>query len=355
MYSLVRMDRVNAAELPKQRPTGIKPASLKDIAARAGVSYSLVSKVLRDKMGNAGVRPEVRDKILKLAAEMHYRPHSLASDLKKGRKGAIGVLLHPFGERGSGLVESFLQGLATGLDQRGLRMWMTFFEFDEELVEHLSMRMRHDIDGLIVAGVPHPSTYALIKELHASGLPVVTMFEETVIEGIPNVSQDRRSQGYLPARHLLEQGCRRIVHLDYSGASARYQGIADAHREAGVELLPELRYQFENFRSSEGEVAVEHLLDQGLAFDGIITQSDQQAWGAILALQRHGLRVPDDVRVTGMDDSVLSEISPVKITSVTAEMKTVSQHMVEILSALLEGSTPESVRLPVRLVQRDSA
>lgn len=349
------MDKQTPSVSPSRRTAGLKPTSLKDIAAQAGVSYSLVSKVLRGRMGNAGVREEVREKIVRIAAEMNYRPHSLASDLKRGRKGAVGVLLHPVGERGSGILEDFLRSVASGLDQRGLRMWMTFFEFDEELIDHLNMRMRHDIDALIVAGVPHPSTDALIKELHASGLPVVTMLEESPIESIPNIAQDRFMQGYLPTKHLLEQGCRRIAHMNYGNSPSRHLGFLEAHKDADVPVVSELEYRFDYFSAAEGAAAVEQLLAKGLSFDAIVAQSDQQAWGVITALQRRGLRVPEDVRVTGMDNSVLAEISTVPITSVSTEMSTVGKRVVEMLADVLEGGMPASERIPVRLHVRASA
>lgn len=340
---------------PQRRPTRNKPVSLKDIAARAGVSHALVSVVLRGQMGNVGVREEVREKIIRIAAEMKYRPHSLAADLKVGRKGAIGVLFHSIGERGSELSEALLRGISAGFSQHGLRMWLTFFEFDIQLMETISIRMRHDVDGLIVAGVPHPSTNALIKELHAEGLPIVTMMEEAPIQGIANVSQDRYMQGRLAARHLLAKGCRRIAYMMTSDSNSRYRGIVDAHHEAGAEFLPELHYPCANFMVEQGEAAVAHWLAEGLTFDAVLAQSDHQASGAIQALQRAGLRVPDDVRVTGMDNSILAEAGPVKITSISSEMETVGLQLVDTLVALTKGLEVESRRIPVRLIERASA
>ncbi|MDR1282062.1 MAG: LacI family transcriptional regulator [Opitutaceae bacterium] len=332
-----------------------KPASLKDIAREAGVSYSLVSKVLSGNMGTTGVRKELREKILNTARKMDYRPHPLAAALKEGRKGAIGVMLHHFGERGSGLVEDLLRGISDGLDEHGLRMWLRFFEFDTELLEHIDQRLRRDVDGLIVAGVPHPATYTIIKNLHLSGLPVVSMFQHHFISGVPNVCQNLEQQGFLPAMHLLASGCTRIAHIVCAPMPLRHAGAEAAHAARGLTINPRLVFRSATFGVADGVAAVSHWLDHGLTFDGIITQSDKQAAGAIHELLRRGIRVPDDVRVTGMDNSPITETGTVSITSVTAEMEQVGRKTADMLADKLDGKTPESLLLQPRLVLRQSA
>ncbi len=341
------------AGTPSGRPA--KPVSLKDVAQRAGVSYSLVSKVLRQRMGNTGVRGELREKIIRLANEMNYQPHPLAANFKLGRKGAVGVMLHPFGAPGSGLAEDFLRGVSSSLDMHGLRMWLHFFDADADLLAHISQRIRRDADGLIIAGVPHPATYATIKRLHETGLPVVTMFEREPIPGVPNVSVDRHAQGYLPTTHLLRHGCRRIAHIVRERHGERYRGALTAHAEAGIASNTALVFEAENYLANTGAAAVAYWQRTGLTFDAVLTQSDQQAFGAISALTRLGLTVPEQVRVTGVDDSPLAEIAPVPITSVTAEMAAVGRHTVAKLIARLTGTTPASELITPKLVLRTSA
>ena len=336
-------------------PRMAKSASLKDIAQELGISYSLVSKVLSGKMGNTGVRTELRDSIISTARKLNYRPHPVASALKGGRKGAVGVMLHPVGEPGSGLITSFLRGVSAGLDEAGLRMWLRFFEFDEELLQHIDQRLRHDVDGLIVAGVPHPATYAMLNGLHLSGLPIVSMLERDHIPGVTNVSPDRRMQGELAAGHLLTHGCKRIAHIFVPGMQLRYDGSLAIHADHGVELDPQLVYQADAYTTATGEAAVRHWLDRGMKFDGVITQSDPQAAGVINELTRRGIRVPDDVRVVGVDNSPFCNAFNVTITSVTAEMAHVGRLAAELLTRKLDGETVESVKIPPKLVVRNSA
>lgn len=332
-----------------------RSASLKDIANELGISYSLVSKVLNGKMGTTGVRPELKESIVATARRLNYRPHPLATALKDGRKGAVGVMLHPVGEPGSGLITSFLRGVSDGLDERGLRMWLRFFEFDEELIQHVDQRLRHEVDGLIVAGVPHPATYAMLKSLHLSGLPIVSMLERDQIPGVTNVSPDRQMQGELAARHLLASGRTRVAHIFVPGQQLRYDGSLAAHAAHGVAPDPHLVYPADGYTAASGEAAVRHWLERGLQFDGVLAQSDSQAAGVINELLRRGKRVPDDVGVIGVDNSPLCDVFNVPITSITAEMKPVGRLAADLLARKLDGETVESVKIPPRLVARASA
>lgn len=306
-------------------------------------------------MGNTGVRPELREKIIETARRLNFRPNALASALKVGRKAAIGVMLHPVGEPGSGHATNFLRGVSAGLDEHGLRMWLRFFEFDVELLRHIDQRLRHDVDGLIVAGVPHPATHAMINDLHHSGMPVVSMLERDPIPGITNVRPDRQMQGDLAADHLLSQECRRIAHIFVPGMQLRYDGSLAAHTRHRIAIDPRLIYQAEGYSVAAGEEAVRHWLNHDLHFDGIIAQSDRQAAGAINELTKHGLRVPKDVRVVGVDNSPLCDAVSIPISSVTAEMAQAGRLAADLLANLLDGKPAESTTIPVKLVVRESA
>ncbi|MET0262681.1 MAG: LacI family DNA-binding transcriptional regulator, partial [Rariglobus sp.] len=176
-------------------PNREKAVSLKDIAEVLGVSYSLVSKVMGGKMGNTRARPEIVEAIQKKAAELNYQPHPLAGALKSGRKGAVGVLIHSIGEEGTEIAANLLRGISAGLDEKRLRLWLRFFESDDEFLLHFDKRARHDMDGVIVAGIAHPATFELIKKLHLSGLPVVSVLESSTIPEVSNIVPDTMQQG----------------------------------------------------------------------------------------------------------------------------------------------------------------
>ena len=120
-------------------------------------------------------------------------------------------------------------------------------------------------------------------------------------------------------------------------------------------MEPRLVYPADSYDVAAGEAAVRHWIDRGLKFDAVIAQSDPQAAGVINELLRRGLRVPEDVRVVGVDNSQTCETCSVKITSVTAEMTQVGLLAAEQLIRKLDGKPNESIKVPVKIVIRASA
>lgn len=333
---------------------GTPPASLKDIARELDVSYSLVSKVLSGRLGTTGVRAAVKEAIIRKAEEMNYRPNPLAFALKQGRKGAVGALIHPMGERGSELTSDFLHGLSSGLDDHGLRLWLRFFETDADFARHFNQRTRNEVDGLIIAGVPHPSIHQMLLALHKDGLPLVTALERDHMQDIPNAMMDNVHACYLTTRHLIQRGARRIAQI--RNVEQRHRGFLAAHVEAGLTVNPDLIIDSpDDYTFGSGAKAVASLISRGLAFDGLVAQSDHEAVGAVHELLRRGLRVPEDVRVTGVDNSPVSEGCIVPITSVTAEMKIVGRTTAHLLAKRLKGETADSVIVQPSLVVRASS
>lgn len=330
------------------------PASLKDIAQELGVSYSLVSKVLSGRMSTTGVRNDLREAIILKAKDLNYRPNPLATALKRGRKGAVGALIHPLGEQGTELTSDFIKGLSLGLDAHGLRLWLRFFETDEEFSRQFDQRLRNELDGLIVAGIPHPSTYSQLLALHDDGLPIVTAIEGQEIPGIPNVTKDNVEVGRLATRHLFSSGRRHLAH--FKTGPERYEGFCSAHADAGIPLDSRLVVDCQySFSYQSGLTATASLLDSGVDFDGIVAQSDHQAIAAVHELMRRGKRVPQDVAVTGVDDSPIGQTCVVPITSVSAEMETIGRKTADLLMLRLEGKPAESLSLTPRLAPRASS
>jgi len=335
-------------------------ASLKEIAADLGVSYTLVSKVLNGRLGTTGVSAATREAILKRAAEVHYEPNRLAVALKHGKQGAFGVFLHAMGVPGTEFTEAFLQGVSGELEKSGWRLWLRFFITDEDFLAACNDRLQTEVDGLIVAGVDHPGLLEKLKQIDRGGLPVVSSFCSLPKPLAANVAVDYEAQCYLTTRHLLEQGCRRIAH--FHTIDLRYQGFVRAHREAKVPVQKRLVIRTairptvtSAFFIEDGEAAARTLLGRKLAFDGLVADSDAQGVGAIRVLTAHGLCVPKDVRVTGVDNSPLADACQVPLTSVTTEMRECGRVAMELLRKKSLGETVKSVVLQPKLVIRASS
>jgi DNA-binding LacI/PurR family transcriptional regulator len=327
--------------------------SMKDIARELGISVGFVSKVLSGRLGTSSVSPRMQKRILKKADDLGYVPNRNAIRLFSGTKETIGVFIHPWGSPGSNLVFDFLHGVTKGLSATDYQTWLNIFEEATEFYGQLTLQqLRQRVDGLLVGGSTQNSwLLPQLARIKKAGVPLVTFFEKAR-PGIVNICVDYYQQGRLPTQHLLTINCRKIIHIKV--LESRYQGYADALREAGLSVKPENVVSCENFGIEAGRMAVRKLLKAKRSFDGVVAQSDQQALGAIQELLAHRIRVPDQVRVTGVDDSPIALMSPIPLTSVTSEAHNMGSLAVECMLKMLARKPVKSMALPPHLVVRSS-
>jgi LacI family transcriptional regulator len=305
-------------------------------------------------MGTTGASEQTRKAVLRKAKELDYRPNTLAVALKSGRKNAVGMFLHRMGTPGSEVVPKFLVNSAEIFSRSGHRLWLRFFESDAEFLEACDNNLKRDIDGLIVAGVMHPGLVTSLMEIVHSGLPLVAAFGKTAEHNFRgSVNVDNEMQGFLPTIHLLERGCRRLVH--FRTLESRYEGFLRAHKEMRLPVDETLVIPGEGFALEDGERSTAALIAGGRSFDGIVAASDAQASGAFRVLLSHGIRVPQDVKLTGVDNSPLAEACAVPLTSATPEMQQCGRIAAEMLLRSIAGESVEPVTLVPRLVVRASS
>lgn len=328
-------------------------ASLKDIAEEVGVSVSLVSKVLNDRLGTTGAGSGTVAAIRGVAERVGYRKNASALALLAGRHHVIGVYIHCIGMAGSGILEHLLGGISSMARQHRQRQMLSFFETTQELLDLCDAAHAGTMDGLLLGGLVHPEACDRILEIRRV-IPVVTIYDEPLHPGLVNVGLDQTRVARVATAHLVERGARAIAHIhNVGGRSEGYrQALADAglaYEAARVYSAPSVRYDHET-----GERAVEAFIERGVAFDGIVAQSDQQAVGCINALARHGLRVPDDVRVIGVDDAPYCTFNSVPLSSVDQGFRQRGETAVRMLLDMVNGKTVHTGAIAPRLVVRES-
>ena len=329
---------------------------MKDIAESLGITKGLVSKVLSGRMGTTGASPRLQKRILKKAQELNYVPDRNAVGLSSGKKGTIGIFLNPWGQPGSDLAFNFLESMTHVLRSTTYHIWLNIFNLDSQFFQQMSLQnISHRVDGLIIGGGSHPKLLPYLRKLESGkkGVPVVTIFHEAYKSKIVNVSVNRYQQGRLPTELLISRGCRKIVFFDLM--PVRTQSYRDALNSAGMKVNPRYIISTPDFSIESGAVAARKVLKSGLPFDGIVAQSDHQALGAIRELLAHGIRVPEQVRVTGVDDSPMCEASPVRLTSVTSESARLGSLVVETMLKKIAGEPVKSIMLEPAMVLRESA
>lgn len=271
--------------------------TIDDIAARAGVSKSTVSRVLNS---SATVHDSKQQAVLRAIKDLDYRPNVFAQGLASGRSMTLGILIQNIG---SPFYDTIAQGAIEGLSGSGYTPLFVDgqWEHDREAagIEALIARK---VDGLLIVG---GDIDAAELRRYTEQLPVVVVAREVGELAGQCVAIDNKKIGYLATKHLLDQRHTRIALLhgneEHPDARDRYQGYLQALREAGIKPRKELIYKGD-FSGHAGQMAVNHLLDQGVCFSGLVAANDMVAFGARLALYRRGIRVPDDVSIIGCDD-----------------------------------------------------
>ncbi|MDR6573044.1 DNA-binding LacI/PurR family transcriptional regulator [Curtobacterium sp. 320] len=319
-----------------------KPATIYDVAARAGVSKSLVSLVLQR---SPRVSQQRRDAVLKAIQELDYRPSTAAVSLAGTRSRTIGVVLDDF--RNQWFVD-LLTGLREALQDQGHRLVVAdrFLNtgLDASPVEgFLSMR----VEGIVIAG--EPDTDLAIP----ASTPLVIAGGRVAIPRADTVANDDRAGGAMAAEHLLALGHTRLGFVGASSAASdeRRTGFSagvDGRAEVATVVLPGEPTE------EAGSRALAQLLDAHPEVTAVFAANDVMALGALSELAERGLRVPEDVSVMGYDDTPLAATRYVGLTSIDDRSVEIGRGAGERLLARIADPTSAATEVLVepRLVAR---
>jgi LacI family transcriptional regulator len=327
--------------------------TIRDVAARAGVSIGTASKALN---GQGKLRPETRERVAAAARDMGFAPNMIARGLLGGRTYTVGVITSDsFGRFSIPVMLGAEDALAAGQ----ISVFMSDTRDDpareRRYVETLLARR---VDGLIVAGrriEPRPSIGT------ALGIPVVYAMTQSLDTDEPSVIPDDYGGGRLAAEHLLAEGRRHLGHIAgperFLAARKRASGFCDAVARSGAARggAPE-EVLYGEWSESWGRQAARILLQDTPETDGIFCGSDQIARGACDTLRLLGRRVPEDVAVIGFDNWVPMAMGCAPpLTSVDMCLEDVGRAAAEHLLAAINGEPSHGLHtIPCRLVTRDS-
>lgn len=326
--------------------------TIADVAARAGVSKTTVSRVLNGK-GELDMR--TAERVRQVIAELGYVPSARAVGLARGRTRIVGMLVPSLTWPWMGEV---LQGAVDVVESEGYGLLLfTCNRGEESMQQFASQVSAQSFDGLLV--IEPEGTLAYIEQLHSRGLPVVLIDDRAKQPVFPSVATTNRAGGEAAAQHLLELGRHRpmvITGVDWFGCTQeRLAGFRDTYAAAGIELDPRLVFEGD-FTHDCGRKSVQQALDAGLRFDSIFAHNDLSAGGAIQAVRETGRNVPNDVSVVGFDDIPYAQHTEPPLTTVHQPMRLMGQAAARMLMGYFGGQPlPEEPKvLPTTLIVRSS-
>ncbi len=333
-------------------------ATIQDVAERAGVSISTVSRVINQSVA---VDPATEERVRAAIDALGYRPNLLARSFRRRVTHTIGLVVPDNSN-------PFFAGVARVIEDEGFLAGYSVVLCNSDLSEvkqatYVDALLAKRVDGLILVSsglVPTPGGSDVMRRILEAGVPCVVVDRDLGEAPVDQVLVDNHRGGYLAGEHLLRLGHRRLACLvgpnDLTPSAGRIAGFRSALAEAGVELAPDALVRGDG-RYAGGAEAARELLRRGVEFTAIFAFNDPMAIGAIGALARAGRRVPEDVSVVGFDDIVQASAICPALTTVAQPIAEMGRRSVALLLERMRHRDAPVARvvLPTRLVERESS
>ena len=329
-----------------------------DIAYRAGVSQSTVSRALRN---SPLVNEETRLRIQAIAKELNYKVDKNASSLRTQQSGTIALLLFEDPTNDDSLINPFflsmLGSITRATAKKGYDLLVSFQQMSNDW--HADFEDTRKADGIILLGYGDYTDYEekLVKLIEQE-----THFVRwgADVENLPVISVgcDNFHGGYQLTQHVISHERRNLAFIGGVSSGSpefrdRYLGHCRALEEADLEVSKER--QVDAISTEEaGYLAVQSLIENNIVFDAVCAASDLIAIGAMKALQENGMDVPNDVAVVGFDDIPIANFTYPPLTTAKQNTVRAGEVLVDKLLQLISGESCETELMPTSLVIRQS-
>ncbi len=306
------------------------------MAEFVGLSPATVSAVINHSPASRSIPQETKDRILKAARELKYKPNFFARSLRQKRSFTVAVLVPELSE---GYAATVLGGIEDQLLQEGYLYFVVSHRGRADLIdEYPRLLMHRGVEGFILINTSVPDDVSV---------PIVAIAGHSQTAGVTNVVVDNDKAGRLALEHLVSLGHRKIAffkgHPWSSDTEPRWNAVCRAANDLGVEVSPELTVQLsgrtgplEPSTPEEGTFYALQLLARRQPFTALIAFNDTSAIGAIGAFRDAGIAVPERISVVGFDDITAAAFTYPRLTTVRQPL-----HQMGVLAAttLLERIT----------------
>ncbi|RKD27565.1 transcriptional regulator, LacI family [Caminicella sporogenes DSM 14501] len=327
--------------------------TIKDVARKANVSISTVSRVIND---SKPVSDEIRQRVLKVIEELGYTPNPVARSLVMKKSQLIGVIV-------PNISNYFIGEMLNGVEEIGkmynydILLCNSYGELEQEL-KYLSLLKSKQVEGIIFM------TWNLKKEhkefLEKIDIPVVMINRNTSDINIPSVCIDHFGAAYEMTNYLINKGHKKIALIrtgignDAFGVD-QYKGYTKALKEHNIEIDESL-IKNGDFKLEKAYDSVVEMIKNNNLPTAIFATSDYMAIGAMNALIDNGFKVPDDVSVVGFNDIKLASMYRPKLTTIKQPIYDIGAVAIRIIIKKIKGEEEDKTLfvLPHELIERDS-
>lgn len=330
---------------------GKDTTNIYDVAKKAGVGIGTVSRVLNQ---SDKVKTETREKVLKVIAELNYRPNRVAQNLASQKANAIAVIVPTFIDH---FFVEVLKGIQSALETKQIDLILHKINKEKNMLEKIiDIVHSKSVDGIVAVTMDIAKTdyQVLLKE----EIPVV-LADENCADFHSIYFNDQKGAA-LAINYLIAAGHQDIAFLngqaDSQHGQERLKGVKSALAEAGLNLKPEL-YKANDFNTEAGYQAMQSLLELSRDYwpTAVFAASDNQAIGVLKAMEEKDLKVPEDMAVIGYDNIELAKY--LRLTTVAQPMFKLGRLAVEVLLKAIREDIEDNFNqeLELELLKRETA
>lgn len=324
--------------------------TLKEVAERAGVSRSAVSRTFTE---GASVSAKTRQRVEKAAKELGYRPSLIARSLATNRTKLIGLVANNF--QNPAFLDVF-DLFTSELQRQGYRPLLVNLTSETSPEKSVELLYQYNVDGVIVASSTLPPDFA--SAFLSAGIPVVHTFGQCgTVTDVHVVGIDNKRCGIEAAETLGARGYKRVAVLGGPEAATstrdRLAGFKMAAASQGLDIVA-AEYA-ENYTHQAGRMAMERLLKKG-AFEAVFCGDDLICIGAMDAARAVGRRIPEDLGFLGFNDIAMASWEGYALTTIRQPIRDIILSSVELIISLVENPdrSAETRLFPCSVVERAS-
>src|SRR4030042_2589984 len=289
------------------------PTTIKDIARQAGVSHTTVSRALHH---SSLISTRTTERIQEIAIELGYHPSVAARSLKTNRSQALGVIVSHIADP---YFSEILQGIDDIAQENGYSLFIASAQQDPVRENAIVQTMReHRVDGVILCS-PHFTTEQS-SQLNSYNVPIVAINNQSDEDYRFAIYHDDVDGGIQACHHLISLGHKRIAYLgnDLSGRTTqeRLAGFFLGVEKTGLPVSPEYIHHVSGNSAEQGLEGNEYFLGLSERPTAVICYNDLMAVGVLKGLHQAGLRVPEDVSITGFDNIMYSDYTQPPLTTI---------------------------------------
>lgn len=330
-------------EFGNMRPT------ISDIAQRAGVSKTTVSRVLNNR---PDVDDETRETILKIIEELNYTPSLMAKSLSTGRKNLLGLLVPSISKSFS---LEIIRGVASGIEDTQFELVLFTTGLSGRNQELYSRAVKSQlVDGLLIVLPRNDNLEYLNKPPY---VPCVIVDYTGGEVNFPRVTATNKSGAYDMTRYLIELGHKRIGFItglmDLGCSRERLEGYMNAMNDVGL-AVDESLIGYGDFTRVSGSLIAMNMLQRKQRPTAIFASNDEMAFGVMGTAQKLGISIPEQLSLAGFDDSLEARFTQPTLTTVRQPLMQMGREAVKGLINLIEGQQFLSMELKTELIIRES-